>query len=46
VQKEHWPIVEALGKGAGKNAGKLLRKHIQRFASWPDAAIATPSASS
>jgi DNA-binding GntR family transcriptional regulator len=36
VQKEHWPILEALGKGAGKTAGRLLRTHIQKFASWPD----------
>ena len=35
VQEEHWPIVDALGKGAGKSAGKLLRMHIQRFACWP-----------
>ena len=44
VQKEHWPIVEALGKGAGRSAGKLLRAHIQRFASWPDATAETRSA--
>ena len=33
VQKEHWPIIEALDKGAGMQAGKLLQQHIFSFAS-------------
>ena len=32
VQKEHWPIIEALDQGASTRAGKLLQQHIFRFA--------------
>jgi DNA-binding GntR family transcriptional regulator len=43
VQKEHWPIIEALGNGGGRTAGKLLREHIVRFASWADSQESSPT---
>lgn len=32
AQKEHWPIVDALAAGDGRTAGKLLQRHVSRFA--------------
>lgn len=32
VQKEHWPIIDALNAGDGKKAGRLLQQHVYRFA--------------
>jgi serine phosphatase RsbU (regulator of sigma subunit) len=34
VVESHQPIVDALGKGRGREAGLLLRNHVQRFSEY------------
>lgn len=29
AEKDHWPIIEALGRGDGPRAGRLLRQHLE-----------------